>query len=203
MKFEKLEQFIEQKQNTGKVFDEIVKREQDALERYQAKKSEYEATIARAAIEGKDLTKELDRLDEEISKAKAAYERRHKERNIYSQTRPLEKVKSEDVVNSFNNELIPAFKEARFNPAIKQLLRAKYEFAKAVQDYYAAVREFEDIRYEARSELSDHYYYQLKEVALQTVKEQELYFITTADLRDFEVNKFPASLQYVKEEDLK
>lgn len=203
MKFEKLEQFIEQKQNTDKVFNEMVKREQDALDHYQAKKSEYEATIARAAIEGKDLTKELDRLDEEISKAKAAYERRHKERNIYSQTRPLEKVKSEDVVNSFNNELIPAFKEARFNPAIKQLLKAKYEFAKAVQDYYAAVREFEDIRYEARSELSDHYYYQLKDVALQTVKEQELYFITTADLWDFEAKQFPASLQYVKEEDLK
>jgi predicted RNase H-like nuclease (RuvC/YqgF family) len=203
MKFEILDQYIEQKRKTEEVFNEMIKREQEALEAYHAKKAEYETTIKRAAIERKDLTKELDKLDDEIAKAKAAYERRRKEREIYSQTRPLEQIKSEDVVNSFNNELIPAFREMRFNPVLKRLLKAKYEYAKAVEDYYSALSEFEDIRREARRELSDHYYYKLQDVELKTQQEVERYFITRYDIYDLDNKTFPRSLQYIKPEELK
>jgi predicted nuclease with TOPRIM domain len=203
MRFEKLEQFIEQKQNTGKVFDEMVKREQDAFEHYNSKKAEYEATIARAAIEGKDLTKELDRLDEEISKAKAAYERRHKERFIYSQSRPLEKLSSEDIVSSFNNEFIPAFRKEVYDNAEKALLRAKVEYVKAVQSYYAAVDEFEGYRQDVRYELGDHYQYQLKSIKPGTVSHTEKFFISGGDIYDLEGRKYPRSIQYVREEEIK
>jgi hypothetical protein len=203
MKFEILDRLIEQKEKTAKVYEEMFQREQEALEAYNAKKAEYEATIKRAAIEGKDLTRELDMLDEEITKAKVAYERRQKEREIYSQTRPLEQIKAEDVVDSFNNELIPAFRELRFNPVLKRLLKAKYEYAKAVEDYYSTVSEFEDIRREARSELSDHYYYKFQDVDLQTRSEFERYFIRESDLYYLDNKQFPQSIKYVKEEDLK
>ncbi|AZV45175.1 hypothetical protein BAOM_4596 [Peribacillus asahii] len=202
IKFKKLEQFIEQKAAMEQVFNEMTDREEKAKEAYDTIVAEYEGTISRAAIEGKDLTAELDKLDEEISKAKAALERRAKERQIYSATRPLEKIKSEDVVESFNKEVIPAFRAKRFDDVLKRVLKAKSEYAEAVLDYKAAVREFEELRSEARSELSDHYYYKLSNVDLRTRPEVEKYFITQNDLFDLRGGNPLRSLQYVKTEEL-
>ena len=45
IKFDVLEQFIEQKEETQKVYNEIAEREAKAKEEYHAKVAEYEATI--------------------------------------------------------------------------------------------------------------------------------------------------------------
>lgn len=203
IKFEVLEQFIEQKEATSKAHGEMAEREAKAKEAYFAKVAEYEAMITKGAVEGKDMTAALDKLDEEIQKAKAAVARRAQEVQIYAAAQPLSKIKPEDVVTSFNTEIIPAFKRERFDAVLKQLLKTKSEYAKAVLDYKATVREFEGIRTEARSELSDHYYYKLQNADIQTVNEHDLYFITSGDIFDLNGGQPLRSLENVKTEELK
>jgi hypothetical protein len=202
MKFEKLHQYIEQNQKGEQLTQEMIKREQDALNLYQAKKAEYEALITSSVIGGQDKTAELDSLDEEIKQANAAYLRRKKEREVLSLTRPWAEISSEDVVASFNNELVPQFRQERFDQVLKNLLKAKFAYVQAVEDYHAAVKEFNGIRAEAREELSDTFYYKLKDIELQTNAEVEKYFLTNTDLFDLNVNTFPRSLKYVKPEEM-
>ena len=86
---------------------------------------------------------------------------------------------------------------------LKRVLKAKAEYAEAVLDYKAAVREFEELRSEARGELSDHYYYKLANADLQTRQEVEKYFIANGDLYDLSNGQPLRSIQYVKPEEIK
>jgi hypothetical protein len=200
--FKILDDFIAQKQKIEAKHAEMVQRESDAFEAYIAKRTEYERTMARSVAEGKDLTAELDRIDEELTKAKAAHKRRQEEVTLFWQTRPLEKISAQGVVDAFNFELLPAFKKERFDPMLAQLLKAKYEYAKATMAYHDTVADFNAIRASARDELSDTHYYKLKDVDLQTTAETSKYFYTDADLKETARGLFPTSLQYVKEEEL-
>ncbi|GMN97972.1 hypothetical protein [Parageobacillus thermoglucosidasius] len=204
MKFELLDKFIAQKEKASQAAAELARREQEAYQEYLSLKTQYEQLLQKSVLEGKDATKELDKLSEQIEKAKKAYERRQQERAIFSTNNPfLKEITSEDVVRAWNEEFIPEFRKQVFDDVLKNLLRAKYEYAKAVQAYHDAVAEFERMRQEARSELGDGYYYKFRGIELNTVDQQERYFITRRDLYYFDNKEFPQSLKYVKEEDLK
>lgn len=192
--FTLLQQFIEQKEEMAKMGQEMAKREQAAVEEYQALKAEYETMIKRSVIEGKDMTKQLDAQAEKIEKAKTAAERRKQEHHIFSATRPNETIKAEDVVSAWNSEFLPAFHAEKMKPVLDTLLKAKRALADAVLAYHDVTNEFEAKRYECRSELADTYYYQLKDVALQTRQEHEKYFVMIEDLQDLAANQRPSSL---------
>ncbi|WP_110928769.1 hypothetical protein [Bacillus massiliglaciei] len=203
MKFEILDQLIEQREAIETASAEMRQREIAAKEVYHAKLAEYEKVVTQGVIDGKDMTEALDRLDIEIQEAKAAVERRSKEYHIYSAVQPLAKISSEDVVKSFNSEIIQQFRTERFDAVLKRLLQAKKEYEQAVLDYKSAISEFEDVRTAARSELSDHYYYKLNDADLQTRQEHERYFITESDLFDLRGGQPLQSIQYVKPEEFK
>ncbi|GCD81926.1 hypothetical protein PTHTG4_09880 [Parageobacillus thermoglucosidasius] len=204
VKFEMLDRFIEQRKKANQAFDEFVRREKEAYQEYQSLKAQYEQLIQKSVLEGKDATKELDKLSEQIEAAKKAYERRQQERAIFSTNNPfLKEITSEDVVRAWNEEFIPEFRKQVFDDVLKNLLRAKYEYAKAFLAYHDAVAEFERMRQEARSALGDGYYYKFNGIELNTVDQIERYFITIKDLYDFNNKKLPQSIKYVREEDLK
>ena len=203
LKFDLLEKFIEQKQAIQKVAEEMNRKIAQADEEYNSLKAKYESTLKEGIAKGKDVSKELDEISEKIEKAKKACQRRREERDAYWALRPLEKIKSEDVVNAFNNDFIPKFREQRFDEVLKNLLRAKYEYAKAVLAYYDALAEFESVRNEARRQVGDGYYYKFHDIAIKTVDKKERYFIGESDLYYLDSGQLPQSLKYVKEEDLK
>jgi cell fate (sporulation/competence/biofilm development) regulator YlbF (YheA/YmcA/DUF963 family) len=203
LKFDLLEKFIEQKQAIQKVAEEMNRKIAQADEEYNSLKAKYESTLKEGVAKGKDVSKELDEISEKIEEAKKVCQRRREERDAYWALRPLEKIKSEDVVNAFNNDFIPKFRKQRFDEVLKNLLRAKYEYAKAVLAYYDALAEFEYVRNEARRQLGDSYYYKFNDIAIKTVDQKEHYFIRESDLYYFDSGQLPQSLKYVKEEDLK
>jgi hypothetical protein len=203
LKFDLLEKFIEQKQAIQKVGEEMNRKIMQADEEYNSLKAKYESTLKEGIAKGKDVSKELDEISEKIEEAKKACQRRREERDAYWALRPLEKIKSEDVVNAFNNDFIPKFRKQRFDEVLKNLLRAKYEYAKAVLAYYDVLAEFEQVRNEARRQLGDGYYYKFNDIAIKTVDQKERYFIRESDLYYLDSGQLPQSLKYVKEEDLK
>lgn len=203
LKFDLLEKFIEQKQAIQKVGEEMNRKIMQADEEYNSLKAKYESTLKEGIAKGKDVSKELDEISEKIEEAKKACQRRREERDAYWALRPLEKIKSDDVVNAFNNDFIPKFRKQRFDEVLKNLLRAKYEYAKAVLAYYDVLAEFEQVRNEARRQLGDGYYYKFNDIAIKTVDQKERYFIRESDLYYLDSGQLPQSLKYVKEEDLK
>jgi len=202
IKFQILDDFIAEKQKIAKFSNELIRREKEALEKINSLKAEYQQILHDTVVNGNDMSEKLDQIDEEIKKAESNYVRRKEEREIFGKTQPLNTISAKDVVDSFNNDLIPQFKEKVFNNALKNLLKSKYEYAKAVEQYFGAINEFEKFRSSARAELSDHYYYQLNGISLKTRQEIEKYFITDGDLSEMERGKFPNSLQNVNAEEI-
>jgi hypothetical protein len=196
--FKVLDQFIQQKEEMTRMGQEMAKREQAAVEEYQALKAEYETMIKRSVVEGKDMTKQLDAQAEKIEKAKTAAERRKQEHQIFSATRPNETIKAEDVVTAWNSEFVPAFHTEKMQPVLDALINAKKTLTEAVLAYHDVTNEFEAKRYECRSELADTHYYELKDVALQTRQEHEKYFVMIEDLQELAANQRPSSLGGVK-----
>jgi hypothetical protein len=201
--FKMLDDFIAQKQNIEAKHAEMLQRESDAFEAYVAKRTEYERTITRSVTDGKDLTRELDKIEDELTKAQSAYKRRQEEMTVFKQSRPLEKISAQDVVDAFNGELVPTFKKERFDSVLAQLLKTKYEYAKAEMEYYSTLKEFEGIRLSVKAELGDHYQYKLQSVDLKTMDESKKYLLKDADLKDMAHGLFPTSLKDVKKEELK
>jgi hypothetical protein len=196
MKFELLDKFIEQKQKESETMQEFIRKEQEAYQEYLSLKAQYEQTLQQAVIEGVDATKELDKLNEQIEKAKKTYERRKEEKAIYTANRSsLQKIKADDVVRAWNEEYVPAFKKEKVEPALNELLAAKKAFVDAVFKYYTTIDEFEKERIACRSELSDLYYYKLNDVELKTQAEVNRYFITDFDLRQLSRREIPNSLR--------
>jgi hypothetical protein len=204
VKFEMLDKFIEQKEKAFQAAAEFERREQEAYQEYLSLKAQYEQLVQKSVLEEKDATKEIDKLAEQIEKAKKAYERRKQERAIFSSNNPyLKEITNEDVVRAWNEQFIPEYRKQVFDDVLKNLLRAKYEYAQAALAYFDTIAEFERMRYEVRRELGDRYQYKLNDIELKTFDQIERYFITAKDIYDISNKELPQSLKYVREEDLK
>ncbi|MED0670206.1 hypothetical protein [Aneurinibacillus aneurinilyticus] len=200
-KFPMLDKFIAQKEKRSQEHGELVRREQSALETVHALKSKYEQVLRDSLVAKKDATKELDELHDKIEAAERAYARRKQERGMFHSVFK-EEITTQQVVDAWNNEFIPQFREQRFDAVLKRMLEAKREYVAAVLDYYQAVNEFENIRSEARSELSDHYYYKLNGIELDSVPKQEKYFMDERDLRLlFNYKEIPNSVKTYEGDD--
>lgn len=198
MKFDILDKFIEQKAAGNRASEELNRKIQQADEEYQALKARYESKLKDSLLSGKDETKALDQLSDQIESAKKACKRRREERDIYSASKPFEVIKAQDVVDAWNKEFLLAFKAEKFDPVAKRLLDTKKAYVEAALEYFAVIDEFEDERRVTRSELSDTYYYRLNDVKFITQAEIDKYFITENDLRTLEYKEMPASIKGVK-----
>ncbi|MCM3786884.1 hypothetical protein M3221_00370 [Domibacillus indicus] len=191
----KLEEYKAQKAAGTKAAEDFQRRIAQADEDYQALKAKHEALIRESIVSGVDKTAELDELAGQIDAAKKACERRREEQRVYSAMDPLNTITPQDVINAFNNEVIPAFKKERLEPVLERLLAAKLEYAAAVIDYHTAVSEFEDSRAENRAELAQTHYYKFNDAALNTTKETDRYFIKQADINDLNMAQMPESIK--------
>ncbi|MGG1684866.1 hypothetical protein [Pseudalkalibacillus sp. NRS-1564] len=193
MKFEFIEQFIEQKNKRNEKGQEYAKREQDAIEQVHALKFEYEKTIAESVKTDKPVDKKLDQLAAKIEAAEKLVERRTEERYLFS-TIANEEISSDDVVDAFNSDFFSKFKEKKMEPVLERLLAVKKEFSEAVFAYNGVVKEFESERNAARAELGDSYHYKLKPIKFSSELEKEKYFITDRDLRALSYGEVPVGV---------
>lgn len=193
MKFEFLDKFTGQKEKREQEQAELARREASALEEVQALKARYEQVIRDSLAERKDATAELDALHDKIEAAERTFKRRQQENALYHTVIKRE-VTEQDVVDAFNADFVPAFKEQRLNPALERLLAAKQEWIDAVADYNAAVAEFEAERGDARMETggwASYSYYKYRDVGIQNMKQKEYYMLTDEDIRALDNGKRP------------
>ncbi|MED4729192.1 hypothetical protein P9597_13785 [Aneurinibacillus migulanus] len=200
-KFPMLDKFIAQKEKRSQEHGELVRREQSALETVHTLKEKYEQVLRDSLVAKKDATKELDALQDEIDAAEKAYARRKQERGMFHSVFK-EEITSQQVVDAWNNEFIPQFRERRFDAVLKRMLEAKREYVAAVLDYFQSVKEYEDMRYATRSELGDEYQYKLQSIELNNTPQQEKYFMSVLDLNAlFAYNEVPGSVELYKGDD--
>lgn len=196
LKFDLLDKFIEQKQETTKAAAELWEREQRAIEEYEKLKVKYEETLKESVSGDKDKTAELDKIADEIEAAKKTIQRRSEERQMYSSLRPNDKIKTEDLIHAWNHEFIPEFHKKRFDAVLERLLTKKREYAEAELDYYKAVDELESILSDVRSEVAETYYYKFNSVRFNSRTQSDKYLIKPKDLIDIGRREMPQSLKY-------
>lgn len=190
MKFEFIEQFIEQKNKRSEKGQEYVKREQEAIEKVHELKFEYENTIADSIKNDKPIDKKLDQLAAKIEEAEKLVDRRTEERQLFS-TIANEEISSDDVMNAFNNDFYISFKEKKMDPVLDRLLDIKKEFTEAVFAYFQVVKEYENERLNTTAELGDGYQYKLKDIKFSSQLEKDKYFITDRDLHALQNKRVP------------
>lgn len=178
LKFEKLEDYLEQHMKIAKAQSELNRRAESALEEVQALKAEYEALIRRSVAEGVDVTKELDEMDEKIAKAQTNYERRKQEADTYSRMGKELKISKDDVVNSWNTEFLPEYRAKKFEGVLDRLMRAKAEYITAAKAYFDCVKEINHLKDDVSSALGDEYRYKLRSIEITRSDEKGKYLVT-------------------------
>ena len=190
-----LEAYREQTTRHLKASAEFTRKVDQAAEEYNVVKAKYEALIHESVATGKDKTAALDKLSEQIEAAEKALERRKAEKAAFNAMRTDSDITKADILNAFNNEVTPEFKVKRFDAVLDRLERAKREYAEAVVDYYAAVKEFDKLREDALDVLGDDFRYKLAQVKLATTDKQARYFLTNRDMYDLQYGDMPASVK--------
>ncbi len=197
MKFEMIERLREQKERKSREAQEFETRIRKASEEVARLKHEYEQTVLKSVREGRDLTKEIDRISEELEQAEKALKRRQEERAAYYAVHSQGDIKTEDVIRAWNEDFLPMVKKERLNPTLKRMLQAKRDLIHATLEYLALTKEVDDIKNEVVREAGEGVRYKLRSVSLQTRPETEKYFVTLEDLRYLERGEIPRSFQYV------
>ncbi|MFT9848971.1 hypothetical protein [Aneurinibacillus sp. REN35] len=196
MKFEMLDKFVAQKESRASAHQELLKREQSALETVQALKAKYEQMLRESLVSGQNKDAELDALDKEVASAITAYERRNLERVSYTNIVP-EEITAQNVVDSWNKDFVPQFRKKRFDAVLEKLLETKKAFANAVLDYHATIAEFNAEKSYVIGEVSEKYQYKLQSIEFAYRTDIERYFITDNDLYELENRQYPKSLKGV------
>ena len=190
-----LEAYREQTTRHLKASAEFTRKVDQAAEEYNVVKAKYEALIRESVRTGKDKTAELDKLSEQIDLAEKAYERRSQERAAFNSLPKDDQVTKDAVMTAFNHEVTPEFKAKRFDAVLDRLIKAKREYAEAVVDYNAAVKEFDELRDDVLDEIGDDYRYKLAQVKIQSSDVRERYFLTNRDMYDLQNGDMPASVK--------
>lgn len=201
MKFDYVSKFIDQKTEMQAGFEELVRREASALEEVHAFKAEYAKVIRESLAAGKDSTKELDVLQDKIDVAQKAFTRRQQERAMYH-TVIKGKVTEQDVIDAWNTDYQPSFKQQRIDPALERLLVAKSEFVDAFLSYTDLLAEFDDQKRYAYNTIGDAHQYKFNGVRFGLRHQSEAHFITDGTIYDLEHTKVPSDvikmIQYKK-----
>ncbi|MCM3560903.1 hypothetical protein M4D57_20270 [Brevibacillus borstelensis] len=197
MRFELVDKLVEQREKMAEAAQAFRDREEQAKQELEALKRQYEQTILQSVREGKDMTKELDALSEQIAAAEKAYKRRQEERAAYSNIPNRISITQEDIVREWNEVFRPHVVETRLNPTLKRLLRAKKELIDATMDYLALNKEVTDEINRTVDVAGESVRYKLKGVAFDYRKDVEKYFVTEDDLYWLSRGEMPRSFQYV------
>lgn len=191
----KIEQYRKQRENRQKAFEQLVKREEEEKQKIDELKAKFEAMMRESVKTGEDKTAELDKLSEEIEKQEKRYKRKQQERMMLRKVQENE-VTAQDVLHEFNSTVREKFKNERLNPVLARLIQAKVDYAKAMFDYQKALKDFDNLKFEYRSELGDSYHYKLQDVGFKFQKEKEKYLLDGRQLKVLERGELPDAYKH-------
>jgi hypothetical protein len=153
LKFDLFEKYLDEQENAKAARQKFLDRESEAMENYVAAKYKYENTLATSIREGKDLSAELDALDQSIQDTKTIYARRKQEAEASGRFRSGT-IKPIDVVNAFNKDYKSKV-QADVLPSIYERVElGRNLILSALLDYNKAKSEYQGITYEIK-ELAD------------------------------------------------
>lgn len=178
LEFKKLDEYLAQHKGIADKQAQLIRAATSALEAYQAAKAEYEATMRRGLVEGTDVSAELDQLDEKVSETLKHYERKKRESETFSALDKSYAVSKDDVMNAWNGEFLPEYKQSKLNRVLESMIDAKAKYVTAVQEYFGCVDEIESVRSDVLSALGDHYYYKLHHIKFANTEDRSKYLIS-------------------------
>ncbi|MEO2074856.1 MAG: hypothetical protein ABGX20_05615 [Bacillus sp. (in: firmicutes)] len=164
LKFDLYEKYMQEQENAKAARQKFLDRESEALENYVAAQHKYENTLATSIREGKDLSEELDALDQAVQDAKKIYLRRKQEAEASGRYRSSG-IKPVDVVNAFNKdykakvqaEVLPSIYE-RVELGRNLILSALLDYNKAKSDYVGITYEMKELADAAKKNGESPYY---------------------------------------------
>lgn len=183
MRFEPIDQYIEQQSRYMEKLKELREKEQVALQELETLKSEYEQVMTESVTTGKDVTEKLDELCDKVESAERVYKRRQQEHRIFFAIDRDVATTCEQIAQKFNGEFRLAYREEVIQPILDRLLSAKREVTAASMAYNEAIRHFEDERYHVRSQIGENSRTMLFGVDNLGMDERQKYFITDRDIR--------------------
>jgi hypothetical protein len=181
MIFELYEKYLSGQQERAEKFNVIAQKKVAAEAELQKLKTEYAVTMTVSVTNGTDVTKALDKLDEQIAKTKREIERAEREYDFYGKIASVP-ITREDIVAAWNSEFNPQYFEKEINPALEQLEKAKEVYYDAMCNYWGKIKKISDFREEVSRQLGYDYphFFHIKD--LNTKDEYRRYFITEQDM---------------------
>jgi ribosomal protein L22 len=153
LKFDLMEKYLEEQENAKEARQKFLDRESKAIENYVATKHKYESTLAASIREGKDLSEELDALDQAVQDAKTIYTRRKQEAEASGRFR-TGTIKPIDIVNAFNKEYKGKVQEDILPSIYERVELGRNLILSAMLDYNKAKSDYQGITYQIK-ELAD------------------------------------------------
>ncbi|ADC48956.1 hypothetical protein BpOF4_04460 [Alkalihalophilus pseudofirmus OF4] len=175
MKFELLDQYTEERAARVRQSSEMSFRVKQAEEEVQGLKAEYEAKLRASLIDGKDITKELDALDEKIKEAEKAHARRRQEQTLFTQMKTTS-ITPDDIVEEWRSKYLPEFKAIKLAPAYEKMFEAKKQWVEAWAEYQAAIAEYNDEKQATIHEVGDYVYYKLGKIEADADERDKYFF---------------------------
>ncbi|MEH7401585.1 hypothetical protein V7148_11400 [Gottfriedia acidiceleris] len=180
MKFELYEKYLEAQQDRAERFDEIAKKRYEAEEELRRLKLEYEHTMVQSLKIGGNPTTTLDKLDEQIVKAKRNVERAEQEYAVYGRIASVP-ITSEDIIATWNREFNPNYFDNEIKPALDELEQTKKSYYEAMCSYWKKVKQIKRFREDVATQLGFDYPHRFHIKDIETNSEYEHYFITQKD----------------------
>lgn len=183
MKFEVYEQYLDAQQERAERHGKIAEKRIVAEEELRRLKAEYELTMRVSLTKGTDATSALDKIDEQIAKAKRDVERAAREYEIYGSQASVS-ITTHDIIAAWNRELSPKYFEMEIKPALDAVEKAKQDYYDAMRTYWDKVKQISDFREEVSNQLGFDYPYHFHIKDINTTAEHDRYFITQQDMED-------------------
>lgn len=155
MEFEVLEQYQNQGSEKAKDLKQLQNEAQELKDAVTAKKAEYEEYLHKIALEGSGpderKNNKLLRLSREVDTAKAKSEIAEAKINIRNSTKEPGEITKEDLLNAWNKEYTPKYRQEIVEPAVAAVYEAKELLEAAVKEYGRAVEAHENLREEVKA----------------------------------------------------
>lgn len=144
-KFEKLEQFEQQREETVARQGEWRAKQEEAAKAVEDSKRKYTELVARSVSEGVNLDAQIDEADAKVSEAERAVRRIEAQAKAATSANN-NNITPEDVAGAWNADYASTYFEEVLNPAIDELGRAAAAYKQAYEKVTTAAKEIEDER---------------------------------------------------------
>ena len=124
MKFEFLNKYIEQNEEINakrKAMEADIKEAETKIPRF---KAEYQSLMEESVKEGKDEDAKMAELSDKINDAEKEVRRKRDKLNAFHAVDKA-KIKPDDIVDKFNNEYLPRYKQEKFRQVLDKLIETK------------------------------------------------------------------------------